>query len=615
MKKFTLLLISLTAFLLGLIWAVGSGEAVAPPSTKTIYLADTVHINLEETPSDSTAPSESDSKETLFREIKKFNQTVYDIKNRYMEDIDTKELINSGIKGMLEDLDRYSVLMEKKSYDQLMESTHGKYEGLGMEIDAREDHILIVTPMEGSPSYKKGLKSGDLIYEIDGKSTYKLTTADAAKLMRGPSGTKVTLKIKREGISEMLDFELERAVIELKSVSYYGIVEGTNIGYVRLSRFAEETSHELTEAINELNAKGIEGLIFDLRSNGGGLLQQAVETSELFVPEGKLIVYTRGKYSDSERRYYSRRLPLYPDKPLIVLVDEGTASASEIVAGAIQDWDRGIIMGRPTYGKGLVQQIFPVGNDDEVALKLTTAKYYVPSGRCIQKAENEMKHPAAEFMASMDSTDSTANPPDSLGDDSLKISHKEIFYTNNARVVYGGGGILPDVEIEQDPFLTPLEINLGRKSTFFDFAVKYTVSHPDVNRNLAIDDDIIQQFKSYIKGKEFTYKTSLEVSLDKIREMVKKEKKDTLFDPAIKEFEGQIKREKEADFANSIDYIKRAIKSEIVAKISGERGVYEEVILKQDPGILQAVDLLKNSEGYTKHLQAGQTRGQTDQTK
>ncbi len=611
MKKFTLLLISLTAFLLGLIWAVGSGEAVPPPTTKTFYLADTVHINLDETPPDSTAAS-SDSKETLFREIKKFDQTVYDIKNRYMEDIDTKELINSGIRGMLEDLDRYSVLMEKQSYDQLMESTHGKYEGLGMEIDAREDHILIVTPMEGSPSYKKGLKSGDLIYEIDGKSTYKLTTADAAKLMRGPSGTKVTLKIKREGISEMLDFELERAVIELKSVSYYGVIDGTNIGYIRLSRFAEETSHELTQAVDELNAKGIQGLIFDIRSNGGGLLQQAVETSELFVPEGKLIVYTRGKFSDSERRYYSRRLPLFPDKPLIVMVDEGTASASEIVAGAIQDWDRGIIMGHPTYGKGLVQQIFPVGNDDEVALKLTTAKYYVPSGRCIQKAENEMKHPATDLMAGMDSA---ATSPDSLGNDSLKISNKEVFYTNKGRVVYGGGGILPDVEIAQDPFLTPLEINLERKSMFFDFAVKFMVSHPNVDRNMVIDDEIVKQFNSYLEGRDFSYKTSLEVSLDKIRDMVKKEKKDTLFDPAIKEFEDQIKKEKEANFASSLDYIKRAIRREIVAKISGERGVYEDVILKTDPGILQAISLVKNPEEYAKHLQTGQTRGQNDETK
>ncbi|SYZ72913.1 Peptidase, PDZ and S41 family [Candidatus Zixiibacteriota bacterium] len=606
MKNFTLSVVALTVFLLGLIWLAGSGEAVQPPKTKTIFLADTVHINLDEVPAASDTAS-GDSRETIFREIKKFDQTVFDIKNRYMEDIDTRKLIDAGIRGMLEDLDRYSVLMEKQSYDQLMESTHGKYEGLGMEIDARNDHIIIVTPMEGSPAYKRGLKSGDIIYEIDGKSTYKMTTSDAAKLMRGTAGTKVTLKIKREGIPDLLDFDVERAVIELKSVSYYGVVPGTNIGYIRLSRFAEETSNELTQAVKDLNAKGVDGLIFDIRSNGGGLLQQAVETSELFIPEGKLVVYTRGKYADTERRYYSRRAPLYPDKPLVVLVDEGTASASEIVAGAIQDWDRGIIMGHPTYGKGLVQQIFPVGNDDDVALKLTTAKYYVPSGRCIQKPDKEKKVSLADMVAMNSDQDSTA---DSLKTDSLAIKNKEVYYTNKGRVVYGGGGILPDVETEQDRFLTPLEINLERKMLFFDYAVKYLASHPDIDRNVVVTDEMVKEFKDFMASKDFTYKTSLESSLDNIKKIVKDEKKDTIFDASIAQFEKKIENEKEADFANSLDYIRKAIKRELVAKLSGERGVYEEVILKSDPGVLQAVKLLGDKTEYTKILQSGQTRGE-----
>jgi carboxyl-terminal processing protease len=606
MKKFTFMILSLTVFMLGLIWVVGSGKAIPRPETKTILLADTVHINLDETPADSIV-SPTDSKETLFREIKKFDQTVLDIRNRYMEDIDTRELINSGIKGMLENLDRYSVLMEKKSYDALMESTHGKYEGLGMEIDAREGHIIVVTPMEGSPAYKIGLKSGDAIYEINGKSTYKMSTADASHLMRGPSGTKVNLKIKREGMPDMLDFEIERAIIELKSVSYYGVIEGTNIGYVRLSRFAEETSNELTQAITELNNKGIEGLIFDLRSNGGGLLQQAVETGELFIPEGKLVVYTRGKYADTERRYYSKRLPLYPDKPLVVLVDGGTASASEIVAGAIQDWDRGIIMGHPTYGKGLVQQIFPIGSDDDVALKLTTAKYYVPSGRCIQKPEKEMKAGASDDMADIDSLQTS----DSVKVDSLVPSKKEIYYTNKGRTVYGGGGILPDVETEKDQFLTPLEINLERKMIFFDYAVKYTSAHPDMKSDLVITDDIVEQFKSFIKEKNFTYKTALEVSLDTIKAIVKDQQKDSLFESAIADFEQRIIKEKETDFTKSIDYIRKAIKREIVAKLAGERGVYEEMVLKTDPGVRQAVELLSNGSDYAKILQSGQATGQS----
>jgi len=434
-----------------------------------------------------------------------------------------------------------------------------------------------------------------------------MTTADAAKLMRGPSGTKVNLKIRREGIANLLEFELERAVIELKSVSYYGMIEGSNVGYIRLSRFAEETSRELVDAITDLNSKGIEGLIFDLRSNGGGLLQQAVETAELFVPEGKLVVYTKGKYADSERRYYSRRLPLYPDKPLVVLVDEGTASASEIVAGAIQDWDRGVIMGHPTYGKGLVQQIFPVGTDDQVALKLTTAKYYVPSGRCIQKPDKEKKSSA---HAMFDTDSEAEEAADSVVTDSMAVSKKEVYFTNKGRPVYGGGGILPDVEVVRDPYLEPLEINLERQAMFFDFAVKYLASHPDATNEIEITDEIIKQFRSYLESKNFSYKTSLEVSLDKIKEIVKEENKDTLFNPAVMAFEDKIKKEKEADFVKSLDYIKRAIKREIVAKINGERGVYESIILKSDPGVVQALDLLKNKTEYSKILQSGETRGQ-----
>jgi len=604
MRSFTLMIISMTAFMIGLIWAVGSGEAVESPHSNVIYLADTVHINLDG-PAEATASetSEDESRETLFKEIKKFNQTVYDIKNRYMEHVDTRELINAGIRGMLQKLDRFSVLMEKQSYDRLMESTSGKYEGLGMEIDSRDDYITVVTPMEGMPAYKKGLRSGDHIIAIDGKSTHKMTTSDAAKLMRGPAGTSVNLTINREGLAEPLDFEIKRAVIELKSVNYYGVIDGTSVGYVRLSRFAEETTNELVEAITDLENKGIESLIFDLRSNGGGLLQQAVQTAELFIGEGKLVVYTRGQYSDSERRLYSRRMPLYPDKPLVVLVDEGTASASEIVSGAIQDWDRGIIMGHPTYGKGLVQQIFSIGSDDDVNLKLTTAKYYIPSGRCIQKPEVQKK-PGSDDLDMAEAGETT----DSLDTDSMAIKEKEVYYTNGGRVVYGGGGILPDIEVDEERHLEPIEINLERKSMFFDFAVKYVANHPNTTSDINITDEMVDEFRGFLKEKDFTYKTALEVSLDKMKDIVEEEKKDSLFSPAISNFETLVEREKMADFNHSIDYIKRAMKREIVSKIDGQRGVYDYVVLKTDPAVLEAVKLLQNKDEYSKALSEGMSK-------
>ncbi len=602
MKQFSLTVLALTTFLVGLIWAVGTGEAVQRPIAEPIFLADTVHINLNETDNDTEEINAQDSKETLFKEIKKFNQTAYDIKNRYMEDIDTKDLINAGIRGMLQDLDRYSVLMEKKSYDRLMESTHGKYEGLGIEIDARDNRIIVVTPFEGSPAYKKGLRSGDAIHKIDGTDTYDMTTSDAAKLMRGDAGTSVVLTIKREGMPELLEFEVERAVIEIKSVNYFGVIEGTDIGYVRLSRFAEETSHELQEALDSLNTLNVSSLIFDLRSNGGGLLQQAVETSQFFIEEGRLVVYTKGKYTETERRYHSRRTPLFPDKPLVTLVDEGTASASEIVAGALQDWDRAVIMGRQTYGKGLVQRIFPIGQDDDVALKLTTAKYYIPSGRCIQKPENQDKPGNGGVVSTHEETGEEI--------DSLKIIEKEIFYTNGGRAVYGGGGIWPDVELNEARYMEPIEINMERKSTFFNFAVKYVAQNPETKIDLNITDDILEQYREFLKEKDFTYKTAMEVSLNKMKELIEEDEKEELFADAVKNLEVRIEKEKEADFNNSLSYIKRAIKREIVAKLAGEHGVYEEVILKSDPDILEAIKLLGNMDEYSKTLESGHTVGQ-----
>jgi carboxyl-terminal processing protease len=609
MKRFSLIVISLTAFMLGLIWAVGSGEAVRQPETTTLFieLADTTHINIDNESEIEGGSAESESRETLFKEIKKLNQTVYDIKNRYMEEVDTKDIINAGIRGMLKDLDRYSVLMEQQSYNRLMESTHGKYEGLGMEIDSRNDYITVITPMEGTPAYNVGLRSGDQIRAIDGQSTYKMTTSDAANLMRGTAGTSVVLSIMREGLTAPVDYEVERAVIELKSVNYYGVIEGTNIGYIRLSRFAEETSRELREGIEELNNQGIEGLIFDLRSNGGGLLQQAVETAELFIEEGKLVVYTRGKFSGSERRHYSRRLPIFPDKPLVVLVNEGTASASEIVSGAIQDWDRGIIMGQSTYGKGLVQQIFPIGNDDEVALKLTTAKYYIPSGRCIQKPENQDKHDSGDAL--------TDEEIDSLISDTLAISEKEIYYTNSGRAVYGGGGILPDIELEPEPYLEPIEVALERNRLFFDFAVMYAAHHEELTTEDEVSNEIVEEFRAYIKEKEFTYKTALELSLEEMKEIVEEDGKEDIYTEALADFENLVEKEKESDFNNSNDYIKKALKRELVSKIAGQRGVYEAVILKTDKAVKQAVKLLLDKENYAKALSEGHVSAESSSLK
>lgn len=614
LRRLVLQIIALAVVALGLIWMSGSGVALQTSSAEadSVYdklhsdldviggpmLADTVKIDATEESGAMTTPQEEpDTRETLFRNIKLFNSMAYHIKNRYMEEIDSKDLIHAGIRGMLQNLDPFSVLMEEQAYDRLMESTQGRYDGLGMQIDSRDDRIRIIAPIEGTPAFRRGLQAGDIIWEIDGRSTYQMNTADAADLMRGTPGTSVRLKIKREGVPDFLEYEIERAIIELKSVNYYGYIDGTNIGYLRLSRFAEETSNELRAALTDLKAQGnLEGIIFDLRSNGGGLLHQAVETANLFLEKEKLVVYTRGKTQDTERRYYAGDEPMVPKGKLVMLVDEGTASASEIVAGAIQDWDRGVILGQPTYGKGLVQQIFPAGGDAGVALRLTTAKYYIPSGRCIQRPERNKKR---NVFTDEDEEINEEEPADSL-----KVAEKEVFFTNGGRTVYGGGGIVPDIEIERDRWY-PIEMNLERQSMVFDFAVKYVADHPGIDRNFVVTQEVLDEFRAYIKEKNFDYKTSLEVSLDRMKEVVKDEEKEDLFAASLDELTQLIEHEKDTDFDRSADYISRAIKREIMTKLYGQRGLYEEIVLKTDPAVQKALEIITDDKEYSRLITEG----------
>jgi carboxyl-terminal processing protease len=573
---------------IALVWLVGAGQADQVIADDGFYV-ETQYVD-EMTPLDSTDNFATREKTILYYS-RLLVDMAYNIQSRYMEDVSPKDLAYAGIRGMLDDLDPFSVLMEKKTYDNLMENTHGRYEGLGMQIGKRGDYITIIAPMEGTPAYRIGLQAGDIVIAIDGADTKDMSTEDASNLMRGTAGTSVTLTVQRPGYEDNLDYEITRAEIPLYSVNYAGIVDG-NIGYVRLSRFAETTEDELRAAIDSLqNETELSGLIFDLRSNGGGLLSQAVQTANLFLDKNKLVVYTQGRLPSSERKYSSELDPIYADKPLAVLVDAGSASASEIVAGAIQDWDRGIIIGNTTFGKGLVQQIFGGTDDADVALKLTTAKYYVPSGRCIQKPERSSKHP--ESVEGLDT-----------GDDDEIDSNKEVFYTNGGRIVYGGGGIVPDINVEREKY-QPIEINLERQSMFFSFAVEYTSKHPDVTRDIEITDEIFDEFRKYCQEQDFEYKSQLELSLERFEETVSDADKTELFAKDVEDIRALIEAEKEKDFDKSSDYIRRSIKREIIRKQFGERGVYEELVLQTDPYVKKALEVLRSDDEYSKQLEPG----------
>jgi carboxyl-terminal processing protease len=565
-RKYGVIAIALALISVGIIWVVGLGQATEEPVVP-----------------------QKEAEKSIYSYIKLFDAVAFNVNRDYVDSIDPEDLIRAGIEGMMKTLDPFSALQDVKAHDRLMEMTEGKYQGLGMSIAQMNNVITVVSPIEGTPAYRMGIKAGDQIIQIDDKPTGGMTTEDASKLMRGERGTSVTLKIKREGVGELLDYKIERAIIELKNVPYYGVMDG-GVGYVRLSKFSKDSGKELKDAINELRSKNIKGLILDLRSNGGGLLDEAVETANLFLDQGQLIVYTQGR-SEEKREFLAREFPVYKEGPLVVLVNEGTASGSEIVTGAVQDWDRGVIIGNTTFGKGLVQQVINRNLPPEYFLKLTVAKYYVPSGRCIQKPEMVNKGSSSEE-----------------GSDSLVVSKKEIFHTKGGREVYGGGGIAPDIEIEREKY-KPIEYNLERQSLFFDFAVSYIAKHPNIPKSFEVDDQIIAEFKQFLKEKNFTYKSALELDLDNLKKHVEEQKNSEVFAKTLENMQSLIEKEKEKDFDQSIDYIKKSIKGDILNNLYGEKGYYEEIILKTDPAIQKAFEILTNKNEYKKILSSSGSVG------
>ncbi len=592
-RRFKAYLLGVAILAVAMVWVVGMGEATP---RDPVYIVQTGDVRADgQDVGKQGVEGQKTGRETLYKNIKLLDGIALRVSQDYMEKVDPAKLTRAGIDGMLDILDPFSVLMELKNYTRLMENTHGRYEGLGMSIDMRDDTVTIVAPMEGTPAQRVGLQAGDKVVEIDGVPTDGITTEEASKQMRGPAGTTVTLKIVRVGIYQPLEFIVERAVIELKSVPYYGMADKENrIGYLRLSKFSETTEDELREALTELNKQDMKGLIFDLRGNGGGLLEQAIETAGLFMKKDQLVVYTQGKDPRSQKKYFTRGDPLYTDKPLVILTDGATASASEIVSGAVQDWDRGLIVGHTTFGKGLVQQIFPLPGHDDIRLKLTTAKYYVPSGRCIQKPNISTKHPEDLDEGKIVDAEPT-----------------EEYHTRAGREVFGGGGIVPDVNVQRDPY-SPVEVNLLRKSMYFNFALEYTAQHDSVPIDFSVTDEVLDQFRDFLKRSDFTYKTSTEVEIDNIRKIIEEDStKEAIFGEWLGQLQSLVEQEKELEYAKARDGIRRSIRGAILNKVYGERGWYEGVLLRDDPAIMRAIDILNERGEYKKILAADHVKAST----
>ncbi len=466
----------------------------------------------------------------LLQSLQMFSRVVDLVMSDYVYKIDPDKMIRSGIRGMLSSLDPHTEFLDERDFKELKVITEGQFGGIGIHIGIMDQQLTVISPIEGTPAEHAGIRGGDRIAEIEGKSTEGFTTDDAIKVLRGDPGSKVKLSIARPGVKDLIPFELTREIINIKAVPYAALLSDS-IGYVRLADFSKTATRELSHAIDSLFGVGATKLIFDLRSNGGGLLGEGRDVTDLFLPPGEVIVRTNGRIPDSQHEYVAETPDAHGMFPLVVLVDRGSASAAEIVAGALQDWERGLIVGDTTYGKGSVQTIHPLGPD--IAVKVTTAFWYTPSGRCINRPYDK------ESAVIQDTTQTTAKTFHTLG----KLH----------RAVYGGGAIVPDVYVAYAK-LSPLAARMTRDA-FFDFAVDYTNSHSGLTADFQADKAVLEQFRDYLKTTK-----KLE------------------FSPA------------EFDSAEGI--FVREIEREVVAKLLGMRGDYL-ARMRRDEHVLKAIELLK----------------------
>src|SRR5258705_3574347 len=434
-----------------------------------------------------------ESTDNTYSNIERFIQVLTKVRDHYVEPVSNDKLMDSAIRGMLRTLDPYSQYLDKDEAQRLETTTHGAFGGIGISIGMRDGWVTVISPIEGTPAWRAGIQGGDRIMKIDGESAEGLSLDDAMKKMRGEKGTNVTLTMFREGRDKPIDFTITRDIIQIKSVPYAGILSN-GVGYVRLSNFSERSREEIDAALAKIEKDNPKGLILDLRYNPGGLLSQAVEGSDEFAPRGKKVVYTRGRDASQNKDFFSSSDQPHSRYPLVVLVNQYTASASEIVSGAVQDIDLGLVAGQTTFGKGLVQTVIPLTRSVKgPKLKLTTAKYYTPSGRCIQKDE-QLKDGA---LASSDDEEDSDQP--ALPDPMKSNKPKPEYHTEMGRIVYGGGGITPDVELDEVKFPRVIE-DIESKQLFFKYAVKYAAKHKEAPAKYAITPSVREDFLSLLKS-------------------------------------------------------------------------------------------------------------------
>jgi len=433
-----------------------------------------------------------------------YTQLLSAVQARAAEPVDPRVAIEGSIRGMLRTLDPHSNYLDPDDYKNMLEEQQGSFSGLGIVISkpSQDKPLTVIAPLEGTPASNAGIRAGDIISQIEGVDTLDMTIDEALKRLKGPKGTRVTITVTRPGYDELLHFTITRDEIPTNSIRQAFLIR-PGVGYVKIENFTRTTDHELEEKIRALQKQGMTRLVLDLRRNPGGLLEQAVRVADRFLQKNQMIVYTKGRISGADQEYRATGAGSRSDLPLVVLVDKYSASASEIVAGAIQDHDRGLIVGKTTWGKGLVQTVYPLSHD--AALALTTARYYTPSGRLIQRDYNSLE-------------DYLSHEED---DDQLVKDSKEIRKTDAGRTVYGGGGIRPDVMVDVDPtskFVDAVE----RQQLFFHFAVDYNARHKSVPRTFEVTPEVVREFQDFLTARKVKWTAAdIEANRDRLRSEIK----------------------------------------------------------------------------------------------
>ncbi|SFB72100.1 carboxyl-terminal processing protease [Flexibacter flexilis DSM 6793] len=503
---------------------------------------------------------------TLFKEVNTY----------YVDEVSPNKLMKTGIDAMLNSLDPYTNYIPEDEIEDYRTMTTGQYGGIGAIIGKRNNKTLVLMPYENFPAQKAGLRIGDEILEIDGVDAAKKNSNDVSKLLKGQAGTAVKLKVKRFGQKETMNIEITRQRIKIDNVPYYGMVND-EVGYLHLTDFTSDASKEVRKAVTELKEKGAKKIVFDLRDNPGGLLNEAVNIANLFVPKDKLVVSTKGKMTDWNKNYTALNPPLDVDIPVAILTSGRSASASEIVAGVMQDYDRGVLVGQRTFGKGLVQATRPLSYNSQ--LKITTAKYYIPSGRCIQAIDYSHKNEdgAASRIA-----------------DSLRVAFK----TSNGRVVYDGGGVTPDVDVER-PNTAPITISLLNKGLLFDYATEYAAAHQSIvsAKKFKVSDAEYEHFMKWLSGKEYDYITKVETDLNDLTANAKKEKYYDDIKEQIDQLKKRVSHNKELDLVKNKEEIKEYLEQEIVSRYYYEKGV-KEASFDNDVDLQAALKVLQSPTEY-----------------